>query len=414
MKHSRPVLVVDNRIGGGDGTGTMAVCVTSLENVGSTTARLGSEAAGAAAAAYAERLESMLRDDDQLIRIHEGKHCLLIRSLKDRNHAALAGMKLERLFGERFDFRGQLIPLEVRAGIACGGANADAEAMFRAAETAREAARSGDKTFELADETVVAGMRRRWQLNDEVDEAIAQHQLKLYYQPKVSAEDHRLCGAEGLIRWERPDGLLYPGQFLPHLQRDKLVALTRHTVRQCVRDLAEHDWLPQLSVNADPDLAEEASLVQLILDELALWDVAPERLIVEMTENSVIRNIDRLIVAFSTLRDHGVRLAMDDFGTGNSSLAQFRNLMVDELKIDRSFVLNREHDDANRYLTGLIVDLGHYFGMTVVAEGVETRQAAEDLRALHCDQLQGFYFTPPLPLAELSQWRAGQPSPGAH
>ncbi len=407
MKRSRPVLVVDNGYRDtGPAPGTTAVCVASLENVGQITARLGSEAAGAATQECAERLESMLREDDQLIRIHEGKHCLLLRGLKDRNHASLAGLKLTRLFADGFVFHGQPVPLEMRVGIACGSADADAEAMFRAAEAARETARSADKTFELADEAVVAGMRRRWQLNEELDEALARHQLKLYYQPKVSSKDQRLCGAEGLIRWEHPEGLLYPGQFLPHLQRDKLVAITRHAIRQSIRDLAEHDWLPSLSINVDPDLTEEASLVQLVLDELSLWNVDASRLVVEMTENSVIRNLELMKSAFATLRERGVRLSMDDFGTGNSSLAQFRNLLVDELKIDRSFVIDREHDDVDRYMTRLIVDLGHYFGMTVVAEGVESRQMAEGLRDLDCDVLQGFYVSPPLPLADLARWAA--------
>src|SRR5690606_4958671 len=135
---------------------------------------------------FEQRLSTMLRGDDQLITIHEGKHCLLIRGLKDRNHAALAGLKLERLFQEPFEYRSVAVPLQVRAGIACGATGeSDAESLFRAAEAAREAARRSDKVFELADEVVVADMLRRWQLNDEVEQAIYEHQLKLYYQPKV-------------------------------------------------------------------------------------------------------------------------------------------------------------------------------------------------------------------------------------
>ncbi len=412
MKRSRPVLVVDNRKNAAGDPPVVAVCVASLEDVGRTTSRLGSEAAGAATAEFAQRLSGMLRDEDQLIQIHEGKHCLLIRALKYRNHAALAGMKLERIFAEPFFFHGQPVPLQVRAGIACGrDTDADAESMFRAAETAREAARSQNTVYELADEGVVARMRQRWRLNEQVEEALFEHQFKLYYQPKVTADGHRLCGVEGLLRWEHPEGLLHPGEFLPHLERDKLVAISRHVIRYGVRELAAHPWLPPLSINLDPDVTEDGSLVQLILDELTLWDVDASRLVVEMTENGMVGNLGSLMDAFAELRERGVRIAMDDFGTGNSSLAQFRNLLVDELKIDRSFVLNREASAANRYLTGLIVELGHYFGMTVVAEGVETKQAADNLRELACDMLQGFYFSPPLPLEELARWTDGRPAP---
>jgi EAL domain-containing protein (putative c-di-GMP-specific phosphodiesterase class I) len=412
VTRSRPVLVVDNGLTREGGRDFVAVCVASLEGVGRTTSLLGSEAAGAAVAEYAQRLSSMLRRDDQLIQIHEAKHCLLIHGLKDRNHAALAGMKLERLFEEPFGFRDVPVPLQVRAGIACGASGvADAESLFRAAEAARESARRSDKVYELADELVVADMRRRWQLNDELNEALFQHQLKLYYQPKVRADDHRLCGAEGLIRWEHPDGLLYPGDFLPHLERDKMLALTRHVIRQCVRDLVANPWLPPLSINLDPEAAEEPTLIRLMLDELTLWNVDPARLVIEMTENGIVQNVDRLREDFAELRSRGVKISMDDFGTGNSSLAQFRDLRVDEIKIDRSFVFDLEENAANRYLTGLIVELGHYFGMTVVAEGIETRQVAATLKDMRCDVLQGFHFSPPLPLAELSSWAEARKPP---
>lgn len=406
---TRPVLVVDNDP---DGAGFVAVCVASLEGVGRTTGLLGSEAAGAATAEYARRLAQVLRADDQLIQIHEAKHCLLIRALKDRNHAALAGMKLERLFAEPFHYRDVAVPLQVRVGIACAtGSDSDAESLFRAAETAREAARSSGRVFKLADDTVVGDMRRHWQLNDQVDNALFEHQIKLYYQPKVAADTQQLCGAEGLVRWEHPDGLLNPGQFLPHLERDNMIALTRHVVRQSIRDLAANDWLPPLSINLDPEATEEPALIQLILDELTLWNVDPGRLTVEITENGIVGNLERLLDDFAELRSRGVRISMDDFGTGNSSLGQFRNLLVDELKIDRSFINNVEEDGTNRYLTGLIIELGHYFGMSVVAEGIESQRAADVLREAGCDSLQGFFFSPPLPLDELARWAAGRRLP---
>jgi diguanylate cyclase len=408
----KPVLVVDNGLSRGGDDDFVAVCVASLEGIGRTTSQLGSEVAGAASAEFAQRLSTLMRPDDQLIQIHESKHCLLIRALKDRNHAALAGLKLERLFAEPLEYRNLTVPLQVRVGIACGAsAQHDAESLFRAAEAARDSARRSEKVFEIADEVVLADMQRRWQLNEELDQALYQHQLKLYYQPKVAADDHRLCGAEGLIRWEHPDGLLYPGQFLPHLERDKVLSLTRHVIRQSIRDLAGNAWLPPLSINLDPDAAEDPSLIRLMLDELTLWNVDPKRLVIEMTENGIVQNVDRLREDFAELRSRGVRISMDDFGTGSSSLAQFRDLRVDEIKVDRSFVTDLEENAANRYLTGLIIDLGHYFGMTVVAEGIETRQVALALREMQCDLLQGFYFSPPLPLEELSSWAEGRKQP---
>ena len=250
------------------------------------------------------------------------------------------------------------------------------------------------------------------QLDKQVDEALARHQLKLYYQPKMAAGEHRLVGAEGLVRWEHPDGLLTPAQFLPHLEADKMMAMTQHLVRQCVRDLAGNPWLPPLSLNLDADIADEASLLELIMDELTVWHVDPARLMIEIAEAGLVRRLDRLLEGLAGLRGRGVRISMDDFGTGGAALARFPRLLVDEVKIDRCFVLGIEHHAAHRYLAGMMTELAHYFGMSVVAEGVETEAAADSLREAGCDTLQGFLFSPPLPLDEFSRWVARQPEPG--
>jgi EAL domain-containing protein (putative c-di-GMP-specific phosphodiesterase class I) len=203
--------------------------------------------------------------------------------------------------------------------------------------------------------------------------------------------------------------VLVPGQFLPCLEADRRQLLARHVIRHCIRDLAADPWLPPLSVNLDPDVAQQAWTAPLIQDELALWQVEPARLVVEITENGVMSHSERLLESLGRLRRLGVRIAMDDFGTGQSSLGQFRHLPVDELKIHRSFVTGLDTDESSRYLAGLMIDLGHHFGMTVVAEGVETQAAAEVLETMSCDALQGFLYAPPLPLEEFTRWAAGRP-----
>lgn len=401
-----PVLIVDN-VGsarGGRG-GCLAVCVASLEGVGRLTSLFGSEAAGAATLEYAARLEEVLRPEDQIIAINEGKHCLLVRGLRDRSHAMLAGMKIERLFERPFNYRGMDITLTVRAGIACGESDeSDAEDLFRAAEAAREGARAAQKIYQVADDGAVSMLHQRWKLNDQIEDAIRQHRLKVYYQPKVSARERHLAGAEGLVRWEHEDGLLGPGQFLPHLDTERMLALTTHVVRQAVRDLAAGSWMPPVSVNLEPYMLSDSGLLRLILDELAMWSVDPRRLIVEVTENGLMATLDDLCPEYHELRARGVRVAMDDFGTGHSSLAQFRNLPLDELKIERSFITHLDSDEANRYLTRTMIDLAHFFGRSVVAEGVETERVADALERFDCDLLQGFLFAPPLPLPEFSRW----------
>jgi EAL domain-containing protein (putative c-di-GMP-specific phosphodiesterase class I)/GGDEF domain-containing protein len=400
-----PYLIVDNdRDRGAEGS-YLAVCVVTLEGLGRITSLFGSEVAGLAAREYLARLRALVRDDDELITINESKHCLLIRRLRDRNHAMLAGLKLERLFAEPFDLDEAAISLQVHAGIACARAgDTEAETLFRSSEAAREAARTAGRVYQVADEIDLEALQRRWLLNDQVEQGILDHALKLYYQPKVRAIDNQIVGAEGLIRWEHADGLLTPAQFLPYLDVDRMAALTRHTIRQCVRDLASDARLPGLSINFEPSMLTSSALLRLFLDELSLWEVDPTRVTMEVTENGLLGSLEALCPEFEELREQGVRIAIDDFGTGNSSLAQFRNLPLDELKIDRSFISGLTSDHTSRYLTRMIIELGHHFGLSVVAEGVESRDVAIMLRDYQCDQLQGFHFAPPLPLPEFTRW----------
>lgn len=407
-----PYLIVDNDRAKPAAGGYLAVCVMSLEGLGRITSLFGSEAAGAAVREYACRIEQLLRDDDELIAINESKHCLLIRGLHDRNHAMLAGLKLQRLFEPAFELDDLNIVLQVRAGIACGKAgDTEAETLFRSAETAREAARSLGCVYQVADELDLDVLQRRWLLNDQLEEGVRQHHLKLYYQPKLRASDHGLAGAEGLIRWQHADGLLTPGEFLPYLDTEKMAVLTRHVMRQCIRDLAADTSLPCLSINLEPHLLTSSALLRLCLDELSLWEVDPTRLILEVTENGLMESLGTLCPELAEIRALGVRVSMDNFGTGNSSLAQFKHLPVDELKIDRSFITDIRNDETSRYLTGMMVGLAHHFQLPVVAEGVEDRETAALLRELHCDLLQGFHFAPPLPLEEFLRWSVARSLP---
>jgi EAL domain-containing protein (putative c-di-GMP-specific phosphodiesterase class I) len=402
---AKPYLIVDNERDRGKEGSFLAVCVISLEGLGRITSLFGSETAGAAAREYAQRLQQLLRNDDELITINESKHCVLIRGLRDRNHALLAGLKLERLFGLPFELGEANISLQVCAGIACAKTGAtEAETLFRSAEAAREAARTVGRVYQVADEMDLEAFQRRWMLNDQIDQGIGEHALKLYYQPKLRSIDNTVAGAEGLIRWEHPDGLLTPRQFMPYLSADKLAALMRHVIRQAVRDLAADTRLPNLAINFEPAMLTSSALMRLLLDELSLWEVNPARLTIEATEDGLMDSLDALCPEFGELRGRGVRFAIDDFGTGDSSLAQFKNLPLDELKIDRSFIASLRNDPTSRYLTGMMIELAHHFGLTVVAEGVENRETAVALRDLRCDLLQGFHYSPPLPLDEFKCW----------
>jgi diguanylate cyclase len=238
-------------------------------------------------------------------------------------------------------------------------------------------------------------------------EAMDEGQLRLYYQPVVRATDSTLVGFEALIRWEHPTrGLMYPADFIPLVERTSLVhALTRWVLltaaRQAARWRAEGMELT-MAVNISP-VALEDGLLGIVEEALILSRLDPKHLVLEVTESAVSDNPVLATRVVGQLRDRGVEVSVDDFGAGFTSLGQLRGLPVQQLKIDRQFVVDLEQHDDDTIIAS-IIDLGHRLGLTVIAEGVESQIAAQRLAELSCDELQGYHFSMPMPADEVTAW----------
>lgn len=230
--------------------------------------------------------------------------------------------------------------------------------------------------------------------------AMENGQLELHYQPVVGAADSRLLGFEALLRWQHPTrGLLLPPEFLPLAERTSLIRpLTRWVLITALRQAAS--WRAEgaeltIAVNISAAALEEGLLG--ILDEaLALTRWPVERLILEVTESSLARDAHEAVTVVTRLRQRGVQVAIDDFGAGFTGLGQLRTLPVHQLKIDRQFVTGVAVDRADEAIVASIIALAHRLGLTVVAEGVETRDAARALSAMGCDELQGHLVGRPM------------------
>lgn len=407
MRRRGPVLVIDNdaarRV---EDVGVVAVCVTSLEGLGRIVSRFGSAPARFVLQEYVHRLESVLREGDQLIQINESKYCLLLKNLLDPNHALLAGRKLEEAFGKPYIYLDTPVRLELRAGIASGrGVHGDAEVLFRAAEAARETAVAQRIVWAVGDPLDVERLQRGWRLAAELESAIEEHHLRLHYQPQVACANGRVTGAEGLVRWEHRDGVLTPEQFLPHLDASGMVALTGHVIRRCVADLLADPGIPELAINLPATQLLDPLMLQNVLDELSLWKVDPARLTLELAEEGLLENAAELMPGLERLRARGVRIVLDDCGAGRSSLQRFRDLPVDGIKLDRTLVAGILTDPFDAYVTRMLIDFAHFLGLEVVAKGVESTAVIERLTELGCDRLQGFGVSPPLPVEAFAEWR---------
>jgi EAL domain-containing protein (putative c-di-GMP-specific phosphodiesterase class I) len=237
----------------------------------------------------------------------------------------------------------------------------------------------------------------------EISHAIAHRSFSAHYQPIVDLSDGRILSYEVLVRLPARDGrMLSPGEFLPVARQSELIGVIDQIVtRRALADLAA-GRLPQpdasLSINCEAEELRDPDFAMNVLTDLHAAGVDGSRVTMEVTESALLQIGDQVLTNVHALREAGLRLAIDDFGTGYSSLSQLRNLNADLLKIDRSFVAEMTADSESANIVAAIISLAHRLGISVVAEGVETREQAEALRRLGCDRGQGYLFGRPQPV----------------
>ena len=235
-------------------------------------------------------------------------------------------------------------------------------------------------------------------------------EFELFFQPKIVCLTGELAGYEGLARWRHPSGtLIMPDRFIPLAERVGLI----DSLSEIIFDLAL-DWLAAcegpcaglpLSVNLSPSSLHDIHFADRIAERCALRNVAPERLLFELTETSAMRDPITALDLLTRLRLKGFSLSIDDFGTGYSSALQLVRLPFSEMKVDRSFVMTASASEESQAVIKSVVDLGHSLGMWVTAEGVETLEALDFLREIGCDQAQGYLIGRPMPMGDAAAWR---------
>jgi EAL domain-containing protein (putative c-di-GMP-specific phosphodiesterase class I) len=249
----------------------------------------------------------------------------------------------------------------------------------------------------------------RLQLVHELRRAIEQDELVLHYQPKVTVATGHVEGVEALVRWDHPRrGLIPPDQFIPLAERTGLILpltwwVLDHALQQC-RQWQDEGLHLGVAVNLSARNLLDRDLSDSIAASLQRWDVEPDCLEVELTESTVMADPFRAISMLTRLHETGVRLAIDDFGTGYSSLGYLKRLPVDEIKIDRSFVLDMAANESDYQIVRATISLSHDLGLHTVAEGVEDDESWERLATLGCDLAQGYYLTRPLPAGACADW----------
>jgi len=330
-------------------------------------------------------------------------------------------LALLALLAQPYHVDGHTLFLTSCAGYSLYPEQADAaQALLRNAESALHHAKAdGPGSALMFDATMNQRVARRLQIHNDLHRALALGELQVYYQPQVRIDSGALVGFEALLRWHHSTlGWISPAEFIPIAEESgTIVALGAWVMRVAAQQAA--DWLAQghapfrMAVNLSVRQFTSGDLLALLRDVLAATGLPAHMLELEITESLALQNVASTLSTLRACKDLGVQLAMDDFGTGYSSLAYLKRYPLDALKIDQAFVRNLARDPGDAAITRAIVAMAHSFGMSVIAEGVETRAQLEFLRDLRCEDFQGYLFSKPVPADQAERYFSGY-HPPAH
>ncbi|KQV82552.1 diguanylate phosphodiesterase [Massilia sp. Root351] len=304
----------------------------------------------------------------------------------------------------------QMVDIGAGLGIAGYPLHGDsAEAILSAAEVAMYTAKQRNDGAVVYDAGFDKSSEQSLSLLTELRNAIERNEFRLFVQPKILLDSGKAVGAEALVRWVHPErGNVFPDQFIPFAEQTGFIrVLTRWVMEQSAvlcRQLAEQGIALKISVNLSTRDLMDQDLPVKFADLLAQHQLGPGSFCLEITESAIMDDPVRAQNTLERLHAMGLELSIDDFGTGYSSLAYLKRLPVDELKIDKSFVMNMEHDIGDTKIVRSTIDLGHNMGLRVVAEGIETEAVWRLLARMGCDQGQGYFMSRPMPAGQLAGW----------
>jgi diguanylate cyclase (GGDEF)-like protein len=356
------------------------------------------------------RLRSALRESDSIARLGGDEFGVLLPKIPDADAARSVAEKILQALRDPLMLEGVTLDIGASVGIALYPDHGhDVDTLLQRADVAMYLAKEDHSGCELycAERDVYSPSRLA--LVGELRRAIDERELVLFYQPKAEIHTGRIAGVEALVRWDHPTrGLLNPVEFVPLAERTGLIRdLTRYVLDAALRQIRawQESGLEQsVSVNLSARDLLDVELPGTIGTILEEHGVGPERLELEITESVILADPMRARAVLSRLNAMGIQIGIDDFGSGYSSLGYLKRLPVAVIKIDRSFVMNMEHDENDAVIVRSTIDLGRNLGLKVVAEGVESREVWRDLARLDCDFVQGYFLSRPMPASALSEW----------
>jgi diguanylate cyclase (GGDEF)-like protein len=373
-----------------------------------------------------QRLSQVIRGSDVLDTEHDENkyvtgmlshfggddYMILLNDIKSADDAAKVARRINEVFEKSFEISGKEVHMTTSIGIGLFPEDgSDTEDLLKKVSTAlHNAKETGRNCYRFYTESMNALSFQRLSLELSLRKAIEREEFSLYYQPKISLADGRITGAEALIRWNHPDmGLVSPADFIPIAETTGLIVpMTDWVIAEACRQLSA--WskldfeLASVAVNITPASLLDKNINEHIFKQLRLAGVEASRLDFEITESVLMEDVDVILPVLHELKDTGASISIDDFGTGYSSLSYLKRLPISKLKIDQSFIRDLMHDKDDVIIVNAVISLAHNMGFRVIAEGVEEKEQLDYLREHHCDVVQGYLYTRPLPADDFYQW----------
>lgn len=384
----------------------LSIKLSGMNEISST---LGHSASDEVIALAAKHLRVNLDPGEVLGHVGTSEFVLVLPD-SDIDNAMSYADRIEGILGAGVTLHRVNITLQTEIGISGYPGHGDNAAdLLRYASIARSEAHARKERVMIYEAGREDHYLRQLRIVNDLRAALQRNEIHVHFQPKISLPDGAVCGAEALVRWQHAElGWLAPDDFIPAAEQSgTIVHLTRFVlaaaVKQC-RIWQESGHTLQVSVNLSSRDLQDEYLPYYVLQLLKEEGIGPDRLTLEITENSVMQDLQHAIAVLECLRDIGVHISMDDFGTGHSSLAQIKNMPLHEIKIDKSFITNMMSDEQNKAIVHTTIELAHHMNLRVVAEGIEDEDTLRQLSEMGCEEAQGYCLSKPVPSAELIDW----------
>ncbi|MBD2178775.1 EAL domain-containing protein [Pseudanabaena sp. FACHB-1998] len=391
---------------------SLALLFLDMDNFNIINNTLGTDIGDQLFKAIAERLRRYAAPCDMVARIQGDEFAMIISDIKDSQSVKQATQKILDLLSRPYNLYGHEVFITSSIGITIfPDDHAEADGLIKNAELAMYYAKAnGRNSYKLFSSDLNVQSSEYMALANSLHRAIDRQEFRVFYQPLVNLQTGQIIGAEALARWQHPElGIIMPSKFIPVAEQTGLILRLSELMLSSVCEQMR-SW-KELGINygfvavnlSGQHFRPENNLIEIISNILIETGIEPSDLEIELTESIIMQNAEFTIKVLSQLQSMGVKVAIDDFGTGYSSLSYLKHFPVNALKIDRCFIQDITTDRHDATISLAIIDLAHSLSLQVVAEGVETEEQVQFLKEHGCDQMQGYFFSPPLPSNEFEK-----------